>query len=465
MIKVTVYITSYNYGKYLTQAVDSVLAQNFKDWELLIINDGSTDNTRDILAQYEGHKRIKIIHQENKGLNVSNNIALRVAQGNYIMRLDADDYLDENALLVLSNVLDTNEEVGLVYPDYYVVDEAGDVLEIVRRKKIEEEVALLDLPAHGACTMIRKECLLSLGGYDEKYRCQDGYDLWIRFLMRFKPYNVNVPLFYYRKHPKSLTSSNEKILKTRQEIKRSFVKNHLNNEIPKVLAIIPAIQKSNVFAEIALKEIGGKPLIRYTLDAALATPMIDQVVVTSDNRQILEYAAKIGNIETILRSPDISKPHTRIEPIVLHVLNEMETRNGYSPDAVMLLFINAPLRRKMHIEKAIDTMAIYGVDSIVSVTEELAYCYHHERNGLVPIQNKRSLRLERKAIYKENGAIFLSRIEKITSDNFLGKKIGHIVMMPEESIKIDSRYSFWQADKILSEWRTGVAKQRMEQKT
>ena len=109
MIKVTVYITSYNYGKYLTQAVDSVLAQNFKDWELLIINDGSTDNTRDILAQYEGHKRIKIIHQENKGLNVSNNIALRVAQGNYIMRLDADDYLDENALLVLSNVLDANE--------------------------------------------------------------------------------------------------------------------------------------------------------------------------------------------------------------------------------------------------------------------------------------------------------------------------------------------------------------------
>jgi len=103
------YITCYNYGEYLKQAVDSILAQNFKDWELLIINDGSTDNTQDVLAKYDGHEKIKIIHQENKGLNVSNNIALRVAQGNYIIRLDADDYLDKNALLVLSNVLDTNE--------------------------------------------------------------------------------------------------------------------------------------------------------------------------------------------------------------------------------------------------------------------------------------------------------------------------------------------------------------------
>lgn len=461
MVKVTVYITAFNYGDYIKKAVESVLSQKFRDWELLIINDGSTDNTRDILSQYEGIDRIRIIHQVNKGLTVSNNIALRAANGDYIMRLDADDYLDENALLVLSNILDSDAEIGLVYPDYYVVDEAGDILEIVRRKKIGEEVDLLDLPAHGACTMIRKECLLTLGGYDERFRCQDGYELWIRFLERYKPYNVNVPLFYYRQHAKSLTRDYAKVLSARRKIKREFVENHLNGHIPKILAVIPAIRQSNVFHEIALKKVAGKPLIWYTLASALATNLLDRVVVTSDDLSILQYASQLGNVETILRAADMSRPHTRIEPIVLHVLDEMVKKDAYRPDAVMLLFINAPLRRKMHIEKAVDTMAIYGVDSVVSVTEELAYCYHHERNGLVPIQQKRSLRLERKAIYKENGAIFLSRVENVTADNFLGKRIGHISMLPEESIKIDSRFTFWQVERILCEWAGGPDQQKV----
>ena len=453
MIKVTVYITSYNYGRYLKRAIDSVLNQNFDDWELLVINDGSTDDTRIVLHEYEGDERIRVIHQVNRGLTISNNIALRASNGNYIMRLDADDYLDENALLVLSNTLDTNEDIGLVYPDYYIVDENDEILEIVRRKKIGEEAELLDLPAHGACTMIRKECLIAIGGYDERFECQDGYDLWIKFLRRYKPYNVNIPLFYYRQHADSLTRDYGKILRTRKEIKREFVENHLNGEIPKTLAVIPAIKASNVFPEIALKEIAGKPLIWYTLYQVKRTDMLDRVVVTSDDENIIDYVKQLfPEFETIIRPHEIAKPHTRIEPVLSHLLNSLKDRDGYKPETVMLLFNNAPLRRKMHIEKAIDTMAIYDLDSVVSVCEELSYCYQHERNGLVPIQKERELRLERKAIYKENGAIFLTKTEHIRQDNTLGKRLGHIVMLPEESIKIDSRFTFWQVEKILQEW-------------
>ena len=198
MIKVTVYIPTHNYGKYIGKAVESVLRQTMIDWELIIIDDGSIDNTNKILAQYKTHPKIKIIEQENKGLNTTNNIALRLANGKYIIRLDADDYFDENILLVLSNVLDTKPQVGLVYPDYYHINQKDQVIEIIRRKKIGEEVDLLDLPAHGACTMIRKQCLLDLKGYEEEFSCQDGYDLWLKFIKRYKPYNVNIPLFYYR---------------------------------------------------------------------------------------------------------------------------------------------------------------------------------------------------------------------------------------------------------------------------
>ena len=157
MPKVTVYIPTHNYGRYLKAAIESVLKQTMTDWELLVIDDGSTDNTQEVLAEYENHPLIHIIAQENKGLNVSNNVAIRLSRAKYIMRLDADDYLDENCLLILANILDQKPEVGLVYPDYYHVDEGGEIIEMVRRKKIGEEVELLDLPAHGACSMTRKE--------------------------------------------------------------------------------------------------------------------------------------------------------------------------------------------------------------------------------------------------------------------------------------------------------------------
>jgi len=91
---VTVYITNYNYGRYLSQAIESVLNQTFTDFELIVVDDGSVDDSRDIIRQYQGHPKVRTIFQENQGLNKTNNIALRSARGKYIMRLDADDYLD-----------------------------------------------------------------------------------------------------------------------------------------------------------------------------------------------------------------------------------------------------------------------------------------------------------------------------------------------------------------------------------
>ena len=94
---VTVYITNHNYGRYLEQSIRSVLEQSYKNIELIIIDDGSSDESRDLLKNYESNGKIKIIYQNNRGLAISNNIALQQAQGYYIIRLDADDYLDKNA--------------------------------------------------------------------------------------------------------------------------------------------------------------------------------------------------------------------------------------------------------------------------------------------------------------------------------------------------------------------------------
>lgn len=450
-MKITVYIPTHNYGRYIEKAIQSVISQTINDWELVIINDGSVDDTNEILKKYFNHPKVRIIEQVKKGLAVSNNIALRISNGNYIMRLDADDYLDENALLVLSNVLDTKPEIGLVYPDYYLSDEQGEVIEVVRRKKIGEDTKLLDLAPLGACTMFRKECLLELGGYAEEFDCQDGYELWLRFIQSFKPYNVNVPLFYYRQHPESLTKKQHKILETRRMIKRNFVERFKNNKIPKVLAIIPILKQAPSSPESAFATLAGKPLLDYTLQGALKTDMLDKIVVTSDDDEILEYSVQFKKVVTVKRPLELIAPAVGLELIVQHVLTYMKQKHSYCPEAVMILNVNNPLRRTMHIEKAIDTLTIFNVDTVISVAEELAYCYFHGRHGLTPIQKSRDIRIEKKAIYKETGSILLSRINTVTGRGFYGKKIGHIVMLPEESIKIKSAFDLWQAEKIIQE--------------
>ena len=171
---VTVYITNHNYGKYIENAIKSVINQTMQDFELIIIDDGSTDNSREIIEKYTDLENVTSIYQKNKGLNVTNNIALRFSHGKYIIRLDADDYFDEHALQVLSGILEKNEDVGLVFPDYTLINEFDEVMDVIRRHDFNE-VKMLDQPAHGACTMIRAKCLKELGGYDEEFRCQDGY--------------------------------------------------------------------------------------------------------------------------------------------------------------------------------------------------------------------------------------------------------------------------------------------------
>ena len=452
-ISVSVYIPVHNYGKFLAQAIESVLAQKFNDWELIIIDDGSTDNSWEVISQYSSHPKIRTMHQDKKGLNVTNNIALRLSQGKYIMRLDADDYLDENALLVLANILDTNPQVGLVYPDYYMVDEGGEIEGIVRRKKIGLEVELLDLPALGACTMIRKECLLEVGGYSEEFKCQDGYELWLKFIELFNPYNVNVPLFYYRQHPSSLTKDRKHILRTRQSIKRKFVDRKRKDAIPRILAIIPVLKKTFSAHDSALHPLAGKPLLWYTISEALKTSMIDSIAVSSDDPDVLDYCKSFPRIIPIQRPAELAHSSTDMGAIILHALEVLKKENRYSPDAVMILYSNTPLRRCSHIEKCIDTMVIFKVDSVIAVAEEVDHFYNHKRYGLCVINKRAGISLERDALYRDSGAVYLSRIEAISRKRILGESIGHIVMLPEESVRIRNNFDFWLAEKILLDWR------------
>ncbi|OGP71498.1 MAG: hypothetical protein A2Y80_03040 [Deltaproteobacteria bacterium RBG_13_58_19] len=438
---VTVYITNHNYGRFLDQAIQSVLKQTLEDFELIIIDDGSSDNSREIIERYADREKVLVIFQQNKGLSVSNNIALRMARGRYLLRLDADDYLDENALLVLSGILERNPDIGMVFPDYFLVDEHGGILDHVCRHNFAE-VTLLDQPAHGAGTLIRRQLLLEMGGYDEYFRCQDGYDLWIRFIQHYQVQNVNLPLFYYRRHAENLTRDEELILTTRAQILEKQVRK--NGRQLSAVAIIPVRGHNIDSGSLPLRPLGGRALIDWTLEAALGAKRLSGVVVTSPDEELLKYVSQNygERVLTVKRERKLASLNTQIEETIFHALKEYSA-NRPVPDAIAILFIESPFRTSRSIDNAMDVMEWFDTDIVVGVRPEIDVIYRHNGQGLETVRQVHTLRLEREELYREVGQMRLIKREFLEQQRQVeGGRVGHVVLDQRAAWRLRSEYDW-----------------------
>lgn len=438
---VTVYLTNHNYGRYIARAIDSVLAQTMQDFELIVIDDGSTDDSRSVIERYTSNPKIVTVFQENKGLNVTNNIALRAARGEYVIRLDADDWLDPHALQVMSAMLDRDAGLGLVFPDYYTVDVEGRVIEMVRRHDFAD-VDLHDQPAHGACTMARRAALLEIGGYDESFRCQDGWDIWIRLIQHYRVANVNLPLFYYRQHAKSLTRDETNLLKTRAEILGRQAER--KGSTLSAIAVVPVRGSRYEPGSIALQPLGDRTVLDWTLDAALDSDRIKTLGVSSPDREILDHVARrYGNrVVRVERTADLARLNTHIEDTVFHALSQMET-NGARAQAVAVLYAECPFRTARQIDMAVDMLGLFETDTVVGVRPETDIFYAHNGKGLQQVRSTNGLRLEREEIYRGAGKLYLVRREYLEKTRKLtGGRVGHVVIEPHAAIQLTSEWEF-----------------------
>lgn len=457
--KVTVYIPCHNYGRFLAAAIDSVISQIFQDWELIIINDGSSDDTEKIASDYVKNFPKQITYFFNspaKGLRACANKTINAARGEYIMRLDADDFLDESALLVLAAYLDHHPDVALVYPNYTYVDEYGKNLYVENRKKIGTEVKILNLPAHGACTMVRKRVLKCIGGYDEKFNAQDGYELWLKVIDQHQVGNVSTPLFYYRQHPHSMTQDENKILSARQKIKRDLVAKREGAIKPRIIAIVPAKNTYQQVQNVVFKKFQGKPLIDYTLDTAIESGLFEKIFVTTDDQKVVDYCLKKDSVIATLRSPELSYPNVTSSQILFDAVNRLEQDFSIFPDILVLLSVNSPLHRPDFIRTAIDTLLLYNTDSVISVYEDYNLHFIHGEHGLELINEGmlKRVRMEREALYTFTGVITAVWRDTIKEDDIFGKKIGHVVTPRAESIPIRYLFDMWMVRQILGERKT-----------
>ena len=425
--KITVYITNYNYGRYLKKAVESVLNQSEKNYEIIIIDDGSVDDSKAIIEKYRNHKKIKIVMQQNKGLTVSNNLALKLSKGRYIMRLDADDYLSKDALKNLSNVLDNKTNVGMVFGDYYLVDEQDNILEHFQRHDFNNDVELFDQPAHGACTMFRTRCLKQLGGYDESISRQDGYELWLRFIERYEVSNISVPIFYYRQHGKNLTSKEDDLLDTRVKILSNHVKKKGKSQ-PMGIAVLPIRGTTLDSRSLPFAKVGNKTLIENTIEFLFSLSTIDMIILTCPEKKVIDYVKDTwgDKISTIQRPENLAYINSPLEPVLEHALANTTINRDY--DFFMISSIELPFKKAKIMESGANIMKIFDVDTVVGVRPEEDLLLKHNGKGMQFFSKQGQFRLERNELFKMvPGYLIRDYNSFLSSRKLFGNTIGHVM--------------------------------------
>jgi glycosyltransferase involved in cell wall biosynthesis len=195
---VSVVIPCHNYARFLPEAVSSVLAQTFEDWELVIVDDGSTDNTVEVaeglIARHPG-KRISLLQQANAGVSAARNTGIEAAAGRYILPLDADDMIAPTMLEKTVAVLDSDPEVAIASTDVFTFTDDDLPPQVMPLPAYSRELLLQRLIMF-YCSLYRREAWQTVGGYDENMRAGEDWDFWIGCAeLGFDAYHIHEPLF------------------------------------------------------------------------------------------------------------------------------------------------------------------------------------------------------------------------------------------------------------------------------
>jgi glycosyltransferase involved in cell wall biosynthesis len=213
MSKVAAIIPCFNHGRYLAEAVESVLAQTYSEVELVVVNDGSTDDTKAVASSFG--ERIRYLEHENRGLCASRNRAIEETESEYIAFLDADDRWQPEKLARQIPLLEADPRVGLVHTDGLICTEQGvgeRILAAAEPSSLSGELferLLLGNPILGPSVVARRSCLDKVGLFDENLGGCGDWDLWLRICRRWKAAYVAEPLLLYRRHTEAVSMSED----------------------------------------------------------------------------------------------------------------------------------------------------------------------------------------------------------------------------------------------------------------
>ena len=223
MKKVSIIIPCHNHAQYVGEAIDSVLNQTYQNIEIIVVNDASQDNSRVVIQQYvDKYPHIVFIDEkENIGVIKVRNKAIGMAQGDYILPLDADDKIHPTYIEKAVNILENNSQIGVVYAKACFF---GDKEELWELEKFNKDNMLFHNYVY-ATALFRKEEFYVCGTYNENMRGgYEDWDLWLSFIEHdFDFYRIEEVLFFYRMHGRSRS---EKANKIEEHLYKTIINNH-----------------------------------------------------------------------------------------------------------------------------------------------------------------------------------------------------------------------------------------------
>jgi glycosyltransferase involved in cell wall biosynthesis len=235
----SVIVPAYNAASTLASAIESVLAQSWQDFELIVVDDGSGDGTLGLARRYTTDPRVSVIHQENRGLPAARNAGITQARARYVSLLDSDDLLLPSYLVRMAEALEAHPAAGFAYTDAWALDG--------RAKRIRRATAMarLDPPENPpadppgflrllvrrnfifAGATIRLAALQGTGGFNETLRAAEDYELWLRMLAHgHAAVRVPGPLAVKRVHPGAMSQDPERMYEALDEVWRLVSEEH-----------------------------------------------------------------------------------------------------------------------------------------------------------------------------------------------------------------------------------------------
>jgi glycosyltransferase involved in cell wall biosynthesis len=269
---VSVVITSYNYARFIGQAIQSVLDQTYRDLQIIVVDDGSTDETRAVLDRFGS--AITCIYQQNQGKSAALNQGLALAQGQYVAFLDSDDYWLPDAVAARVAAFEAEPTIGVVYGRARVIDEKGQfqpyTLGAPEPYPGQTFKSLLcGVFVYFLTLMVRRDCLQAVGGrFDPDFGTTNDWELYLRLSRVCRFHYLNRPLACYRVHS-SNWSSNPALMAEQMTrlIDRTLAATDLPNEVQKAKDMI----YRNLYTSIALEYLKagrGREALGYLFKAA-----------------------------------------------------------------------------------------------------------------------------------------------------------------------------------------------------
>ena len=214
---VSVIIPNYNHAQYLGEAIQSVLNQDYQNFEIIVVDDGSTDNSQEVITSFGN--RVQYIWQENRGLSAARNTGIRAAKGDFIGVLDADDKYEPNFMSTLVSILVENPDADGVYCGYQFVDHLDNPLPQREARLIPANQlykALVDgnflVPES---VLVRRHCYENIGFFDETLSACEDLDMWLRITHQYNIKGTNRVLTRHRISPDSMSTNPNRQYKNR----------------------------------------------------------------------------------------------------------------------------------------------------------------------------------------------------------------------------------------------------------